>query len=167
MYLKRDVTTLQKRKTMKHIILFFALFFISLISFGQGGYPPKGANVVLVKNNLNSTENYKYAMNRLLDAGFSILRTDSNFKTITTDFKTVKDCKGMTNALFTFNVRCKDGEIITQGGYKLDAKVTVWGVTVGENPTPLEFKGLYKKRDFGILMDFCDLFNGVQTYLVN
>lgn len=70
---------------MKHFILI--LFFIPLLSFGQGE-PFKGANTLVVKT--NESDLFKKLGAKLIQDGFQIKESNADFQTITTQWRDVR-----------------------------------------------------------------------------
>jgi len=121
---------------MKRTLLILLLLPFALIAQKQESIVFKGATKITVKNNLTADENYKLAINKLLDNGFSIESKDAEYKTIKTQIRKIGNWtyKGF------LNIRAKENEIIFSGMFDSGIEINVGGVTTKSTFEPIVYK---------------------------
>lgn len=133
------------------------LFFCSLCASGQ----KKGDNAMVVKGvSLNES------VHALLDAGFVLEKTDSNFQTITTDFK---DGTGKNKWMkYRLHIRIKDSKAIIKGDWYntlfIGNKVFGQEQTIENNVSKIENTSGNPKNCFNEMKQFALSFNKPVEY---
>lgn len=147
---------MQKRKTMKHIILFFACLLPCIVHADEK--PTKGANAIIITNNLNAGENFKIAIEKILDLGLLVDRKDNEFYTVTTKPRNMDNC---STRVF-FSIRCKDGKVIITGFHQfMETRADEWDPIVNRG-----MKGSIFNKTWIALCNFSSLFSGDREYIV-
>ena len=146
----------------------FCLFF-PLLTFSQEA--PKGTNLIKVKG-----VSFKEVAETLLDQGYTFMKIDSNFNTITTD---PKDNSRRTSGMIQINIRVKDsvafitgycgwtaGDFTDNPGYTGDKLLDVALGGKGEIRN-VGMKRSILKDSFGAIDKFAKSLGGKIEYVVN
>jgi hypothetical protein len=123
---------------MKNLLI--ALLLLPFFAFAQKTDTTlfKGATKIIVHNSLTADENYKLAIQKLMDNDFFIEAKDSEYHTIKTQPKKV----GKWTFSSFLNVRTKDNEIIFQGMFKTGIQLDMGGVVDPDNFQPIVYKDM-------------------------
>ncbi|WP_316785407.1 hypothetical protein [Pedobacter frigiditerrae] len=116
---------------MKNLLIILGLL-LCKTSYAQDAIPKEGANVILIRNERNSLENFLFVKSILSKEKIKIATEDKETFTIKT-----KDIKiSRTGALANFNIFCQEKQIQLEGGVKPGEVMYIGGK---------DFKGAYIK----------------------
>jgi len=144
---------------MKKLVIL--LFTIPALTFGQ---VPKGANKIIISNDASKDQNMKHVIQTLIEAGYTIYKSDLEYGTIQTD----EIPSARKQPLHKFNFVIKDKSIQVSGYAKTGIGLVFSGVTVSDDWFQIENKGMKgstQMQVFLIMDEFSRKLIGSISYL--
>lgn len=118
--------------------LLFILLLLPFAAFSQKTDTTffKGATKIIIKNNLNATDNYKLLIGKLMDDDFRIDKKDDEYHYLKTELKKIP------NSTFSFllNAKVKDNEIQFTGEYNTGVSVMLLGANTNQGNEQIVYK---------------------------
>jgi hypothetical protein len=145
------------------ILLISILLFVSSIKSQEVLKDvPKNTNKIIIDTNQNQDENYKQALNILLDNDFEIGERDSDLFTIKTGLKPLP-----RTGQYYLNLRCKDNQIIITGKFYSGITLEIYDVDIEDSIETIVNKGMkgsVYKNAFLEMFKAAKLFGNNLTY---
>lgn len=122
---------------MKKLLLLIIM--LPIFAFGQKSETTvfKGAKKILIKTQSNADDNFKLAIEKLIDEGYYIENKDSEYHTLKTQNRKIPN----TTYTMFLNLRTKGSDIIIEGQFKPNVEITIAGTSQKEDFEEIVYKG--------------------------
>lgn len=125
---------------MKKIIVVVCAITVTTLSFGQA---PKKTTKIFVKDTLTREQNYVLVMQRLIEEGYEIEKTEREFGLITT---AISDIRGI-NGVYYLYFAAKDKEITVRGKLKVNVSLDFGAASTTPEFSQIENTGMKGSAD--------------------